>query len=96
MNIEKLYFEFKDNLKGIDRELWESTSGHRKWCCESFAEFALNQFLEGRWGRIISNKETYTEALTEMGRRKNEHPMVYYWYNRLINAKKGRWGMRLI
>lgn len=33
-------------------------------------------------------KETLIEALSEMGRRKNEHPLVYYWYNRLIEARR--------
>lgn len=41
MNIEKLYFKFKKQLKGIDRNLWEQTKGHRKWCCEEFAKFVL-------------------------------------------------------
>ena len=31
--------------------------------------------------------ETRIQALSEMGRRKNEHPLVYYWYNRLLEAE---------
>ena len=44
MNIEKLYFEWEKELKGNQRDMFSNTLGHRKWCCETFAEFVLSKY----------------------------------------------------
>lgn len=55
--ITKLYFKFEKKLGGIEKDCWESTLGHRKWCCEEFTEFVLKQVLSKLNSKYISVEE---------------------------------------